>query len=801
MGILFQLEESPVDILCDSAEAFEGVEKRLQISFFPDGSKGLKALSRLQIEEVLSAARCAIVSELSDAEVDSYVLSESSLFVYPYKVIIKTCGTTKLLGVVPMLLSLASQLFLEVKGCKYTRGLFLFPKSQPYPHGSFVEEVEYLDGFFGKLGAGSKAYVLGEACKKQNWHIYSASAVECDDTLGMAMPIYTLEICMTNLDRKKASHFYKVNRSSAAEMTQKSGIAMLLPKSKICDFAFDPCGYSMNSLDRGAVSTIHVTPEKAFSYASFEVMGYDPHNVDFQTLIDDVLSCFKPAVFSIAVHVSGVPAFGSEIGFWRPSVSPDGYFCDTFSMKKLPGGDLVCFHTFMEQKSGLGLSVSLLPKQCAMPVKNKAFKGNLYDVKNTYLHWEKDHSNLAVKHLVAAINPVSVGPNTEDLDDFLGKQIVNTTEDAFYVVDIGVVLRLWQTWKLAMPSVHPFYAVKCNSDVLLLALLSSLGAGFDIASKAELDIVRDLGVGGDRIIYANPCKLPSHISHAANHDVHLTTFDSEGELYKLYKLNPEAEGVLRIRVCDAGARCPLGVKYGAEMEDCESLLGVAKSLGLKVVGVAFHVGSGASDPSSFAHGIAQARVLFDMAKSLGINTFRLLDIGGGFVSDGGLGVSFAVAAASINEALDKYFPPSLGTTVIAEPGRFFAEESFTLAAQVFGNRVRKKNGREYAEYWISDGIYGSMNCLLYDHATLSVRALQVTRVKELMLGADGCESTVFGPTCDGLDTVMENVWLPHLECGDWLVFPRMGAYTKAAASTFNGFDISDMKTFCVQSTG
>lgn len=799
MGILFQPEESAVDIQCNSAKGFEGVEKRLQLDFFPDGGKGLRALSRLQIEQVLSVARCTIVSELSNNEVDSYVLSESSLFVYPYKVIIKTCGTTKLLGALPILLSLASQLLLKVKCCRYTRGSFLFPKEQPYPHVSFVEEVEYLDGFFGKLGAGSKAYVLGDSCKKQNWHIYSVSALDYDDALGFAMPIYTLEICMTKLDRQKASNFYKANCSSAAEMTKKSGIAMLLPESQICDFVFDPCGYSMNSVDSGAVSTIHVTPENGFSYASFEAMGYGPDNLDFQALIDDVLSCFRPAVFSLAVHISGVGTFGSETAFWGASISPHGYFCDTFSMERLPGGSIVCFHTFAEQKSGLGSAVSMLSKHssCAMPMKSGAIKKIPDDVVQ-----EADYccSVLAVKHLVAAIDPVLVGPKPEDLDNLIKKQIVNTqTEDAFYVMDAGVVLRLWQTWKLSMPRVHPFYAVKCNSEVPLLALLSTLGAGFDIASKAELDIVRGLGVGGDRIIFANPCKLPSHILHAANHDVHLTTFDSEGELYKLYKVNPQAEVVLRIRVCDAGARCPLGVKYGAEMEDCESLLGVAENLGLKVVGIAFHVGSGASDPSSFAYGIAQARVLFNMARSMGITTFRVLDIGGGFVSDGGLGVSFSAAAAAINEALDKYFPANLGVTVIAEPGRYFAEESFTLAAQVFGRRVRERNGRKVAEYWINDGIYGSMNCLLYDQATLSVRSLQFGTVEDVMLGNDGCESTIFGPTCDGLDTVMQNVWLPHLQCGDWLVFPRMGAYTKAAASSFNGFDISGIKTLCVRS--
>ncbi|KAG2279873.1 hypothetical protein Bca52824_051093 [Brassica carinata] len=53
-------------------------------------------------------------------------------------------------------------------------------------------------------------------------------------------------------------------------MTRLSGIDMINANAFICDFAFDPCGYSMNGVDGDRYSTIHVTPEDGFSYASFE---------------------------------------------------------------------------------------------------------------------------------------------------------------------------------------------------------------------------------------------------------------------------------------------------------------------------------------------------------------------------------------------------------------------------------------------------------------------------------------------------------------------------------------------------
>lgn len=75
-----------------SAIGFEGYEKRLEISFFEPGvfadpgGCGLRSLSKNQLDEILGPAQCTIVSSLKNDEVDSYVLSESSLFVYPYKI-------------------------------------------------------------------------------------------------------------------------------------------------------------------------------------------------------------------------------------------------------------------------------------------------------------------------------------------------------------------------------------------------------------------------------------------------------------------------------------------------------------------------------------------------------------------------------------------------------------------------------------------------------------------------------------------------------------------------------------------
>ncbi len=111
------------------------------------------------------------------------------------------------------------------------------------------------------------------------------------------------------------------------------------------------------------------------------------------------------------------------------------------------------------------------------------------------------------------------------------------------------------------------------------------------------------------------------------------TFDSEIELFKIKTLFPDAKLVLRIR-CDAKvAQCPLGEKFGCDPDiEAPVLINLAFELGLHVVGISFHVGSGCMDLPVYAKAVYTARRLFDYAASVGFY-FTLLDIGGGFPGD------------------------------------------------------------------------------------------------------------------------------------------------------------------------
>ena len=227
-----------------------------------------------------------------------------------------------------------------------------------------------------------------------------------------------------------------------------------------------------------------------------------------------------------------------------------------------------------------------------------------------------------------------------------------------------------------------FIAVKCNPDPYVIRLLAALGTGFDCASNGEISQI--LGVGGidpSRIIFANPCKAISFVRNAAKMGIDMMTFDNADELYKIARAHPGAKLVIRILTDDSKSLCAFGIKFGAPLGTVPGLLAKAKELGLDVIGVSFHVGSGCYDPSVYSDAISRARSVFEMGKQVGY-TFNLLDLGGGFED-----ALFEQAASVLTGAIAEHFPDRAGLKIIAEPGRFYVSKAFKLAANIIARRA------------------------------------------------------------------------------------------------------------------
>ncbi|KAL5624580.1 hypothetical protein BROUX41_004640 [Berkeleyomyces rouxiae] len=364
-------------------------------------------------------------------------------------------------------------------------------------------------------------------------------------------------------------------------------------------------------------------------------------------------------------------------------------------------------------------------------------------------------------------------------------------EDTFFVADLGEVYRQHMRWKRNLPRVKPFYAVKCNPDPTLLRLLAELGTGFDCASKGEIEQVLDMGVDSNRIIFAQPCKTNSYLRYVREAGVKQMTFDNADELRKVAKLFPGAELFLRIMTDDTSSLCRLSMKFGAAMDTTQSLLEEARALDLNVVGVSFHVGSGASDPMAFYQAVRDAYTVFEQGRALGFD-MQTLDIGGGFCTE-----TFDQMAGVLRAALDEFFPSDSSVNIIAEPGRYYVANAFTIACNIIARRTidMPETGDKTFMAYINDGIYGNFSSIMFDHQHPVAKILSAggqviydTKAAEACDKHEGVQYSIWGPTCDGIDRITESIHFKQtLDVGDWLYFENMGAYTKCSATKFNGF--------------
>jgi ornithine decarboxylase len=396
------------------------------------------------------------------------------------------------------------------------------------------------------------------------------------------------------------------------------------------------------------------------------------------------------------------------------------------------------------------------------------------------------------------------------VEELLAKELDKGQYSAFYLVNLGAVVEKFLQWKKYMPRVRPMYAVKSNPDINIIRALHYLGTGFDCASQAELEEVKSIGAKAENIIYANPCKGKEHILYAKQHGFDTMTFDNAAELDKIIALHPAAKLVIRILPDDRYSLMPFGSKFGASFDESCKLIQRCKELGANLIGVSFHVGSGCYSSQACHDAIRLARRVFDAADEAGYK-MTLLDIGGGYPGVDDDGMTFEETIDGVAQILDDLFPADV--TVIAEPGRYFCTAAYTLAVTIISRRDRfvcrnrPQNklsfvGHEEEEekqetpaddttteqeemparevlYYLSDGLYGSFNNIVFDHAKPLPLSMKSSENKS--------RSTLFGPTCDSIDVVCKDIDLPEMEIGDWLYFVNMGAYTIASASSFNGF--------------
>jgi len=364
---------------------FEGAEKLLEVWFTrKDGNvKGcdLRKIPRADIDLLMKAVQCEILSVSRTAYMDAYVLSESSMFVSSSRFILKTCGTTTPLQCLPLLTAAVARHagFDGVLDLYYSRKNYSRPELQRSPHRTFSEEARTLQAMF----AEGRSYSMGDEKGADCWYLFAVSSqpegASVPPPLPLPQPRYpaaplplpqprypaaplplparlpakaqrhllagtdsdqTLEVIMTELDQTKLACFYEATGLTARQATQASGIDRLVPGTLIDEHLFEGCGYSMNGLHAsvpGGYVTIHVTPEPEFSYASFET---NIPQASYKTLIQRVVDTFGAAKFMITFFSNTGQRFPLAPESGSPVPAFPGFDARDASTKQLPDYDI-----------------------------------------------------------------------------------------------------------------------------------------------------------------------------------------------------------------------------------------------------------------------------------------------------------------------------------------------------------------------------------------------------------------------------------------------------------------------------
>lgn len=345
---------------------------------------------------------------------------------------------------------------------------------------------------------------------------------------------------------------------------------------------------------------------------------------------------------------------------------------------------------------------------------------------------------------------------------------LNKSNETLCFIQLDDIENKYKLWNTKMKNIELFYAVKCNPDEEIIKHLAKLGASFDCASQAEIELVLRTNTPLNKIIYANPIKKIASLKYNC-----MMTFDNIDELHKIKKYQKTAPLLLRIKGNEEYSNCKFNSKFGADLNDVIELLKTAKKLDLNVIGISFHNGSGCQSSIAYEKSIRNCYDVFIASKNIGFN-FSIIDIGGGFSSLTNF-VSFDKIAITVNNSIEKYFGKNNALRIIAEVGRFMVETSHTHVVQIIG----KRNDKLY----VSDGLYGSFNNMMFDHQLkLDLHPLNIYK------NCKKQETVIFGPTCDSLDNI-GNYELPEMNLDDYLIIFNTGAYTLASASEFNGIPL------------
>lgn len=328
---------------------------------------------------------------------------------------------------------------------------------------------------------------------------------------------------------------------------------------------------------------------------------------------------------------------------------------------------------------------------------------------------------------------------------------------------------------------HPHlicYAVKANSNLAVLNILSKLGSGFDIVSIGELE--RVIAAGGDpkKCVFSGVAKTEHSIHKALEYGIYCFNVESSAELERIESiastLNMKAPISIRVNPnVDAKTHPYISTgltenKFGIDADSALALYEKANlSANLEVFGLDYHIGSQITDIAPFLEALEKALELIEKLEKKNIY-LNHIDIGGG------VGVAYdKETTININDYIKSVVQKVGDLKIMIEPGR-----SIVANAGIFVTKVEYLKQNELKSFAIIDG---AMNDLIRPALYNSYH--EAVTIEENSKGINDSWDLV-GPVCESSDFLAKNRILT-LEQGDYIALMTAGAYGFVLSSNYN----------------
>ena len=376
---------------------------------------------------------------------------------------------------------------------------------------------------------------------------------------------------------------------------------------------------------------------------------------------------------------------------------------------------------------------------------------------------------------------------------FGGADVVELAErygTPLYITDESVIRANFRRYKEAFAAVDTdiYFAVKANGNLAILRILAQEGAGADVFSGGELELVKAAGIPLDQVLFNGNAKSVSELRAAVESDVTVSV-DSREEVQTLsaiaselgkkvgisMRVNPDVSPDVNPKIATGLRTAKFGISYE---EIVPTYKEAAKLPYIVIKGIHCHIGSQILELSVFKEATEKMMRLVAELYSHGIE-LEFVDLGGG------LGIAYEKAKGAAPTPYDlaamimptfKAQTQALGVSprLILEPGRSIVGSAAILVTTV--NTVKDAYKHFVA---IDAGFNLLIRPAMYDAYHEVVVANKINEPASVL-------STVVGPICESGDIIAKDRMLPQVHRGDYIAILDTGAYGFSMSSQYNG---------------